>query len=110
MSDQLVAIDDALATGVADHDDPLTRELQDLALALRADAPEADPDFERRLRGRVEKGFQSPAASGRRPLRRRIAAPAFATGLVVLALVLIAVLAGGAGQSSEDSAGGGGAV
>jgi hypothetical protein len=108
MSDQLVAIDDALETGVADHHDPLTRELQELALALRADAPEADPDFERRLRGRVEKGFPSPAASGRRPLRRRIAAPAFATGLVVLPLVLIAVLAGGSGQSDEDSAGGGG--
>ena len=108
MSNQLVAIDDALETGVADHHDPLTRELQELALALRADAPEADPDFERRLRGRVEKGFQSPAAPARRPLRRRIAAPAFATGLVVLPLVLIAVLAGGSGQSDEDSAGGGG--
>ena len=69
MSDQLVAIDDALETGVADHHDPLTRELQELALALRADAPDADPDFERRLRGRVENGFQSPAASPRPPSR-----------------------------------------
>ena len=41
MSDQLTAIDDALETGAADHDDPLTRELQELALALRADAPGA---------------------------------------------------------------------
>ena len=48
MSDQLAAIDDALETGAADHHDPLTRELQELALALRADAPEADPGFERR--------------------------------------------------------------
>jgi len=110
MSDQLVAIDDALDTGVADHHDPLTRELQELALALRADAPEADPDFERRLRGRVERGFQSPASSGRRPLWRRFTTPAFATGLVVLPLVLIAVLAGGSGQSGEDSGGGGGSV
>jgi hypothetical protein len=108
MSDQLVAIDDALDTGVADHHDPLTRELQELALALRADAPEADPDFERRLRGRVERGFQSPAASGRRPLWRRITTPAFATGLVVLPLVLIALLAGGSGQSGDEGGGGGG--
>jgi hypothetical protein len=108
MSDQLVAIDDALDTGVADHHDPLTRELQELALALRADAPEADPDFERRLRGRVERGFQSPAASGRRALWRRITTPAFATGLVVLPLVLIALLAGGSGQSGDEGGGGGG--
>jgi hypothetical protein len=109
MSDQLVAIDDALETGVADHHDPLTRELQELALAIRADAPEADPDFERRLRGRVERGFQSSASSSRRPLWARITTPALATGLVVLPLVLIAVLAGGSGQSGEeDSAGGGG--
>ena len=108
MSDQLVAIDDALETGVADHHDPLTRELQELALALRADAPEADPDFERRLRGRVESGFKRPASSGRRPLWTRITTPALATSLVVLPLVLIAVLAGGSGQSGEDSLGGGG--
>ena len=108
MSDQLVAIDDALETGVADHHDPLTRELQELALALRADAPEADPDFERRLRGRVESGFKRPASSGRRRLWTRISTPALATSLVVLPLVLIAVLAGGSGQSGDESDGGGG--
>lgn len=108
MSDQLVAIDDALDTGAADHHDPLTRELQELALALRADAPEADPDFERRLRGRVESGFKRPASSGRRPLWARMMTPALATGLVVLPLVLIAVLAGGSGQSGDESGGGGG--
>src|SRR5215213_106754 len=108
MSDQLVAIDDALDTGVADHDDPLTRELQELALALRADAPTADPDFQRRLRGRVERGFvKLPGA--RRTTWRRLMTPAFATGLVVLPLVLIAVVAGG-GQSGDDSGGGGGSV
>jgi hypothetical protein len=108
MSDQLVAIDEALETDVADHHDPLTRELQELALALRADAPEADPDFERRLRGRVESGFKRPAPSGRRPLWARITTPALATGLVVLPLVLIAVLAGGSGLSGDEGGGGGG--
>jgi hypothetical protein len=107
MSDQLVAIDEALETGAADHHDPLTRELQELALALRADAPQPDPDFQRRLRGRVESGFRRPASS-RRPLWRRMTTPAFATALVVLPLVLIAVVAGGSGQSDDNSAGGGG--
>jgi hypothetical protein len=107
MSDQLVAIDDALETGVADHHDPLTRELQELALALQADAPEADPGFEQKLRGRVESGFRKPVSS-RRPLWRRISSPAFATGLVVLPLVLIVVLIGGSGPSDESGGGGGG--
>jgi len=107
MSDQLAAIDDALETGAADHHDPLTRELQELALALQADAPEPDAGFERELRGRVERGFPKPASS-RRPLWRRMMTPAFATGLVVLPLVLIVVVAGGGGQSDDGGGGGGG--
>jgi hypothetical protein len=107
MSDQLAAIDDALETGAADHHDPLTRELQELALALRADAPEADPGFQRELRGRIESGFPKPASS-RRPLWRRINTPAVATGLVVLPLVLIVVLVGGSGQSDQNDGGGAG--
>jgi hypothetical protein len=107
MSDQLAAIDDALETGAADHHDPLTRELQELALALRADAPEADPGFQRELRGRVERGFPKPAPS-RPPLWRRITKPAFATGLVVTPLVLIVVLAGSSEQSDPNAGGGGG--
>jgi Domain of unknown function (DUF4349) len=109
MSDQLAAIDDALETGAADHHDPLTRELQELALALRADAPEADSGFERQLRGRVEAGFPKPASS-RRPLWRRFTNPAFATGLVVLPLVLIAIVAGGSGSDHDEAGGGGGSV
>jgi hypothetical protein len=107
MSDQLAAIDDALETGAADHHDPLTRELQELALALRAEAPEADPGFQRELRGRVESGFPKPTSS-RRPLWRRMTTPAFVTGLVVTPLVLIVVLAGGSGPSDQSDGGGGG--
>jgi uncharacterized protein DUF4349 len=106
MSDQLAAIDDALDTGAADHEDPLTRELQELALALRADAPGPDPGFQQTLRGRVENGFPKPASSGR-PLWRRVATPAFATGLVALPIVLIAVLAGGSGERNGTDSGGG---
>ena len=110
MSDQLAAIDDALETGAADHDDPLTRELQELALALQADAPEPDDAFRHELRRRVKSGFPKPAQL-RRPLWRRAVSPAFATGLVALPIVLIAIFAGGSGDSeigSSGSSGGGG--
>jgi hypothetical protein len=104
MSDQLAAIDDALETGAADHLDPLTRELQELALALRADVPEPDPAFEKQLRRRLQSGFP-PMASARRPLWRRLTTPAFATGLVAVPLVLIVVLAGGSDPNTSDSGG-----
>ena len=105
MSDQLAAIDEALDTGTADHSDPLTRELQELALALQADAPEPDAEFRRELGRKVRNGFPKPA-SPRRPLWRRALTPAFATGLIVVPIVLIAVLASGSGDSGLDSSGG----
>ena len=113
MTDQLTAIDDALETGAADHGDPLTRELQELALALRADAPEPDPEFRHELGRRVRSGFPKPA-SLRRPLWRRAVTPAFATGLIAVPIVLIVILAGGSGDpgldggSASSGSGGGG--
>jgi hypothetical protein len=107
MTDQLTAIDDALETGAADHGDPLTRELQELALALRADAPEPDPEFRHELGRRVRSGFPKPA-SLRRPLWRRAVTPAFATGLIAVPIVLIVILAGGSGDSGLDSGASGG--
>lgn len=107
MTDQLTAIDDALETGAADHGDPLTRELQELALALRADAPEPDPEFQHELGRRVRSGFPKPA-SLRRPLWRRALTPAFATGLVATPIVLIVILAGGSGDSGLDGGASGG--
>ena len=107
MSDQLTAIDDALDTGVADHGDPLTRELQELALALQADAPEPTDEFRHELGRRVRSGFPKPPTL-KQPLWRRAATPAFATGLVALPIVLIAILAGG-GSGDSESGGGSGA-
>ena len=101
MTDQLTAIDDALETGAADHGDPLTRELQELALALRADAPEPDPEFRHELGRRVRSGFPKPA-SLRQPLWRRALTPAFATGLIAVPIVLIVILAGGSGDPGLD--------
>jgi hypothetical protein len=108
MSDQLTAIDDALDTGVADHGDPLTRELQELALALQADAPEPTDEFRHELGRRVGNGFPK-LPTLKQPLWRRAATPAFATGLVALPIVLIAILAGGgSGDTEQASSGGGG--
>jgi Domain of unknown function (DUF4349) len=107
MTDVLTAIDDALDTGVAADDDPLTRELQELALTLRAQAPEPAPEFREELRARVEAGFPKPART-KRASWRRFTNPAFATGLIVLPLVLVAVVVGSGGSGSGDAGGGGG--
>ncbi len=104
MTDVLTAIDDALDTGVAADDDPLTRELQELALMLRDDAPEATPEFRERLDGQIEAGFQKPRGSRRvwwQPLLQPAAALA-ATGALVL---VVALAAGGRSDSAGDSGG-----
>ena len=44
---ELHAVDAALSSGAVAHDDPDARELQELALALRADSPVPDPSFAR---------------------------------------------------------------
>ena len=67
-ADVLTAIDDALDTGRATDDDPVARELQELALALRADARRSRRDaFSEWLGRRVEQGLSEPrpARSGR---------------------------------------------
>ena len=124
----LLAIEEALDSGATTHADPEARVLQELALALRADAPTADAEFEHDLRARVEAGF--PAAEG--SIRARLTAagagigpgarrlfPALATvTAILLPLVLVVSLVGtpsgggddDAGSSAGDSGGGGGAV
>jgi hypothetical protein len=117
----LAAIEDALAAGAAGHDDPVARELQELALALRADAPEPDPQFGRELRTRVEGGFPpAPGSLGaaRASLRERLrprslrrALPAMGVIAVILVpLVLVVSLAGSPNGGNEGDGGGGGAV
>jgi hypothetical protein len=106
MTDVLTAIDDALDTGVAAHEDPETRELQELALALRADSPEPTPAYREWLGKRVEAGFPEKRRSGP-AWRQRLLGPAAVTGLVAVVVLVIAV-AGGPSGSSDDSGGGGG--
>jgi len=107
MTDVLTAIDDALDTGVAADEDPLTRELQELALALRDDAPEPTPVYREWLGKQVEAGF--PKKRRTKPAWwQRLMSPALATGLIVLPLVAIVIVAGGGGSSDDQSLGGGG--
>ncbi|HEY7454970.1 MAG TPA: DUF4349 domain-containing protein [Thermoleophilaceae bacterium] len=106
MTDVLTAIDDALETGVAADEDPLTRELQELALALRDDAPEPTPVYREWLGKQVEAGFPKKRSS-KPPWWRRMMSPALATGLIVVPLVVLVIVAGG-GNSDLDSVGGGG--
>ena len=109
MSDVLTAIDDALETGLAAHHDPELREVQELGLLLRADAPEATAEFRERLDQRVENGFAKPKKPRPLPSRwSRLGGPALAASLILLPLVLVAVLAGGSGTSTDDGGGGGG--
>lgn len=107
MTDLLSAIDDALDTGVAADDDPLTRELQELALVLRDDAPEPTPEFRERLDWQVESGFKKPRGS-RRAWWQPLLQPAAALGLTAAAVLVVALAAGGLSGSNNDDGGGGG--
>jgi hypothetical protein len=110
MTDVLTAIDDALDTGVAADEDPLTRELQELALTLRAESPEPTAEFRQRMDRRVETGFAKSKGSRSR-WWQRLLQPAPAVGVVAAAVVVITVAAGGlSGSESDDSGRGGGAV
>jgi Domain of unknown function (DUF4349) len=109
-ADVLTAIDDALDTGLATEDDPVARELQQLALTLRADAPEPTDAYSEWLDTRVEKGF--PSASGaKRPWWHPLLQPAAFVAMVAVPVLVITALAGGlSGAPSGDSGGSSGAI
>ena len=102
----LASIEAALVEGRATASDPRERELQELALALRADAPEADPAFAQRLDERVAGGFRKPR--GRRvrlPALRGPWMPALAAGTAVVAAAIVAVsLVGGGEEDARQTA------
>ena len=109
MTDVLTAIDDALDTGVATDEDPLTRELQELALALRADAPEPTDEFSEWLDRRVEEGFPKHAPA-RPPLWRKLLHPAPAIAVVFLIALPLALTWSPSRSGNDDDGGGGGAA
>src|SRR5215207_8266919 len=129
----LAAVESALAGGTATHEDPLARELQELALQLRADVPRPEPSFAEELHERMEAAFPSPADSARgraeaararqqatlkrlsapragRRFARRYVLPAAGVGVPLALIVgLIFAVGGPSGPSGgDDDAGAGG--
>jgi hypothetical protein len=109
----LRAVDAALSRGAPTHEDPSARELQELALALRADSPAPDRAFAGELGRRVEAGF--PPEPGSRPSRFRLPRMRLlpVAGVVApLVLIVVVVFAAGGplqgGGDEDDEAGGGG--
>jgi Domain of unknown function (DUF4349) len=116
----LRAVDAALAGGVATHDDPAARELQELALALRSDTAQPDPAFAEKLRERVDAGFPAEPGSTRarfqaagaslRGLRGRWSRADFtfagAAASVLLVVVTVAIVAGPGNGGMDDGGGG----
>jgi hypothetical protein len=126
---ELAPIETALASGVAGDNDPRTRDLQELALALHEDSAAPDPGFAERLGARVEAGFppepdsaRARACATRSSLRRaprragrvgRRALPAAGVvGAILLPIVVTVILAGppDSGERGEGGGGGDGSV
>ena len=109
----LRAVDAALSGTGASHPDSAARELQELALTLRADSPVPGPSFTRELGARVEAGF--PRKRGSRRWRARFprvnllpVAGAVASLLVVVVIVFVAGGPPQGGGDDDAGAGGGG--
>jgi hypothetical protein len=98
----LERIEAALAEGAATAPEPRERELQELALALRADSPAPRPEFAHELGTRVAAGFGKPARAPRRRLQR-LWVPAFAAAAVLIAVAVIAFGALGGGDESTPT-------
>lgn len=101
----LAAIDDALEHGRVTLQDE--RELQELALALRAETPQPTADFEARLERQLAAGF---------PRARRLKlgfprAQFLAMGTAAAALIaIVLVVSTGGGDSTNSGSGGSGAA
>jgi Domain of unknown function (DUF4349) len=102
-------IDAALASDAANALDPEERRLQELVLAIRADAPAPDPDFELRLNARVAAGFPRRRGGARKRIhallttRPQLAALGVAASLLI---ALVVVFAGGSGGGSGTGSAG----
>jgi hypothetical protein len=106
----LRAVDAALGDGAALHAEAGARELQELALALRADAPVPDRAFAQRLGARVDAGFpaepRSPASRVRLPRLNLLPVAGAAASLLLVVVIVFAV--DGPRQDGADSGGGAG--
>src|SRR4051794_19310290 len=110
-ADVLTAIDDALDTGMATEPDAVARELQELALLLRADSPEPTDAYSEWLDERVSHEFASPReARSKPPWWRPLMQPAAAVLVIAVAVAGVGLLARGLSGASDDSGGSGGGV
>ncbi len=109
----LAAVESALASGSAAHEDPVARELQELALELRADAPRPRDEWAEDMSARMLKGFP-PARKPRRlrnPFVRDVLMPLGGVAAGVAVLVGFIVVAGGPNSSNDvNGSRGGGSV
>jgi len=113
MQADLRAVDDALGSGAAGSADALERELQELALALRAESPEPSPGFAGELRARVRDGFprerRLPRAQlsslPRIPRLRRPALPVLAGVASVLVALTVAISLQSGGEKDAGQGG-----
>jgi hypothetical protein len=110
----LGAVDAALSGAGASHPDSAARELQELALTLRADSPAPDPSFTRELGARVEAGFTQERGSRRwRARLPRVNLLPLGGALASLLVVVVIVFAAGGpprGGGDDDAGAGGGSV
>jgi hypothetical protein len=109
----LAVIDLALAEDRVTAADPAERELQELALALRADSAEPRPVFADGLGDRVRAGFprSGPAQrartlAGRLPRPRRLLPVMAAAATLLIALAVAVPLLSGGNEDAMTSGGG----
>jgi Domain of unknown function (DUF4349) len=108
----LAAVEAALASGTAAHEDPIARELQELALELRADAPRPRDEWAEQMRARMAKGFPraTKAAHKRRFLLHDALMPVGGVAAGVAVLVAFILVAGGSNSSHDEAGSGGGGI
>src|SRR3954447_26785721 len=97
----LAYIEAALAEGRVTAGEPRERELQELALALKADSPQPRPAFAAELDQRVAAGFPKAKPKRRLPVPS-LWIPALATACLVIVVAVVAINSTG-GSSSTDS-------
>ena len=106
---ELRLVDEALKSGAVCASHPLERELQELTLALRAEAPEPSAAFAAGLRDRMQDGFprgrrlRRPTLPGRLgKLGRPPAILLAGAASLILALVVVVGLRSGEGERTGD--------
>ncbi|MGI8945704.1 MAG: DUF4349 domain-containing protein [Thermoleophilaceae bacterium] len=109
----LRAVDEALESGASGSDDPAARELQELALAVRAQSPRPADGFAAELGDRVRAGFPRarrlprPSLPSLPPLRRPPLPVLAGVASVLAALAVVLSLGGDEGASLSGGEGDG---